>query len=279
MVTGGAQCLNLGTVEMVRDTAQCLADNIAARLRDLSGRAQLYSRFRDGVGITSGQIDPYRSAWEANNAIEINRDGPLWVVLGDSASQGIGASSAFDGWVGQVRGRLQAQDGQRWRVVNLSVSGARAQDVLNEQLPHLWRLAAGGTQVDLVVCAIGGNDMYRSRSWQIRDRFTQLVASLPEPGRLTTGSRTVITTLPQGLARRRASIANHIIRTHAPRRGLEVADLWATTGPPWEGKYAEDFFHPNDTGYGHWAEGILPAVLQTTATPTLGPVNDLSRQV
>lgn len=152
--------------------------------------------------------------------------------------------------------------------MNFSISGARAQDVLDEQLPRLWRVAADGTAVDLVVCAIGGNDMYRSRSWQIRDRFTQLVASLPGPGRLAAGSRTVVTTLPQGLARRRAAIANDLIRTLAPRRGLEVADLWATTGPPWEGKYAEDFFHPNNTGYGYWAKGILPAVLQQTTTPS-----------
>ncbi|HUG83480.1 MAG TPA: SGNH/GDSL hydrolase family protein [Euzebya sp.] len=218
-------------------------------------------RFRAGATLTRGQVDPYRRVWLATNADALRggpADGPLWVVLGDSAAQGVGASDPSHGWVGQVRRRLEARDGHPWRVVNLSVSGARAHDVLDEQLPALRRLRQ---PIDLVVCAIGGNDMYRSTSRQIRDRFTRLVRSLPVPGELGAGQRTILTTLPQGLARRRAGVANTIVRTLAPARGIEVADLWATTGPPWQGKYAEDHFHPNDVGYGHWADAISPVVL------------------
>ncbi|CAN5354477.1 hypothetical protein BH23ACT9_BH23ACT9_24050 [soil metagenome] len=238
------------------DTWRCAVENVG-----IGARRTVVGQWRAGVGVTSGQVDPYRLAWRTANAEALSagpQAGPLWVVLGDSASQGVGASTPFEGWVGQVRRRLEEADGHAWRVVNLSVSGARAHDVLDEQLPELWRLAQ---PVDLVVCAVGGNDMYRSTSWQIRDRFTRLVAALPAPGQLAEGQRTVMTTLPQGLGRRRAAIANQIVRTSAPARGIEVADLWATTGPPWQGKYAEDFFHPNDTGYGHWADAIA-AVLR-----------------
>jgi lysophospholipase L1-like esterase len=35
-----------------------------------------------------------------------------------------------------------------------------------------------------------------------------------------------------------------------------VADVWDHTGPPWQGKYAEDFFHPNATGYADWARAF-----------------------
>ncbi len=241
------------------DTLRCAVENAGIGARGAAARLNPLARFREGVAVTSGQVDAYRWRWEAHNQRVLGQDGPLWVVLGDSASQGIGASDPFRGWVGQARQAMEAHHGHGWRVVNLSVSGARAHDVLDHQLPRLFRL---GQHVDLVTCAIGGNDMYRSTSWQIRDRFERLVRALPPAGHLGEGSRTVLTTLPQGLGRRRAGIANEIVRTLAPQHGIEVADLWATTGPPWQGKYAEDFFHPNDHGYGFWVEAILPVLLE-----------------
>ena len=210
-----------------------------------------------GMRVTSAQVDPYRREWEAANRRALDDEGPLLAVLGDSAAQGVGAASPFDGWVGQLRRRLDTIDGHGWRVLNLSVSGARAHTVLDEQLPRLWRV---GQPVDLVVCAVGGNDMYRSTAAQVRDRFTRLLRALPAPGTWHDHQRTVVTTLPQGLGRRRAGIANELVRTLGPRRGLEVADLWATTGPPWQGKYAEDMFHPNERGYADWVEAILGAI-------------------
>jgi lysophospholipase L1-like esterase len=50
-------------------------------------------------------------------------DGPLWVVLGDSTAQGLGAPEPDGGYVGQTLRALDKRTGQRWRVVNLSVSG------------------------------------------------------------------------------------------------------------------------------------------------------------
>ncbi len=240
------------------DALRCAVENVGIQARGVTARLNPLVRFREGVGVTSSQVDRYRAAWEEHNVQVLAQDGPLWVVLGDSASQGIGATSPFNGWVGQILDRLETEDGRGWRVVNLSVSGARVADVLDEQLPRLYRV---GQPVDLVTCAIGGNDMYRSTSWQIRERFRRLVGSLPAPGALAEASRTILTTLPQGLGRRRAGIANTIVRDLAPDRGIEVADLWATTGPPWQGRYAEDFFHPNDRGYGQWADAVMPVIM------------------
>ncbi len=194
-------------------------------------------------------------------------------MLGDSASQGVGASGPLAGWVGQALAGLREAQGSDWRVVNLSRSGARAHDVLNTQLPRLWRLAADH-DVALVTCAIGGNDMYRSTARQVRDRFTRLVAALPGPDDVGPGSQTVVATLPQGLGRRRAGIANRIVAQQAPARGLHVADLWATTGPPWADNYAADWFHPNDRGYGFWVQAILPvmqAAVRRTEGTAVGP--------
>ena len=48
--------------------------------------------------------------------------GRLWLVLGDSAAQAVGAGSRATGYVGLVLERLRA-DGTPWRVVNLPRSG------------------------------------------------------------------------------------------------------------------------------------------------------------
>lgn len=213
--------------------------------------------FRDGVRITSGQVEPHRRFWAARTAESLAGGAPLLAVLGDSAAQGVGAPDPMDGWVGQLLRRLEAADGHPWGVVNLAVSGARVRDVLDQQLPALYRI---GRPIMTTIAAVGGNDMYRSSRWSIADGFSQLVRALPPPGQLGEGSRTVVTTLPQGLGRRRAAVANRIVTAVAPDRGVEVADLWATTGPPWRGNYAEDNFHPNARGYGFWVEAILPVL-------------------
>lgn len=39
-----------------------------------------------------------------------------------------------------------------------------------------------------------------------------------------------------------------------------MADLWATTGPPYRGKFASDGFHPNARGYRDWADAFAEAL-------------------
>jgi hypothetical protein len=52
------------------------------------------------------------------------------------------------------------------------------------------------------------------------------------------------------------------IGASAPDRvaGLRIADAWAHTGSPWQGKYAVDDFHPNDTGYADWCAAFAEAI-------------------
>ncbi|MFO1533908.1 MAG: hypothetical protein ABR562_09535, partial [Thermoplasmatota archaeon] len=59
--------------------------------------------------------------------------GPLWVVLGDSTSQGIGATTREAGYVGVVHEVLRRRD--VWRMINLSRAGVGVADVL-EALVH-----------------------------------------------------------------------------------------------------------------------------------------------
>ena len=76
-----------------------------------------------GVARVQGDVVPYAEAWARDNRAALDGDGPLWVALGDSLTQGIGAPAHDLGWVGQVRARMAAA-GQPYRVVNLGVSGA-----------------------------------------------------------------------------------------------------------------------------------------------------------
>lgn len=211
--------------------------------------ASLWRRFRRGVAATSAMVQPYGVSWDEANRLVANDRAPLWVVLGDSAAQGIGATAYDRGYVGQLRARLEARDGRDWRVLNLSRSGARTADVLADQLPALRALAA---VPDLVTCLVGGNDLLRTPTARLVEQVRRLLGSLP--------AGAVVATFPQGLAQRKAAAINAIIRAEAPAAGLRVADLWAHTGPPWKGKYADDLFHPNDVGYRDWAAALAEAV-------------------
>ncbi|MGI8809592.1 MAG: SGNH/GDSL hydrolase family protein [Acidimicrobiales bacterium] len=203
-----------------------------------------------GIRKVHAQVARYAAEWEAANGVAMGGAGPLWVVLGDSTAQGIGAPTAAEGYVGQLRKALDDGSERPWRVVNLSRSGARAEDVIDRQLPALEALSE---PPDLVTCAIGVNDIVRRRPPpQLEARLRRIMARLPQ--------RSIIATLPQGLGPARTEAANRVIREEAPAAGLVVADVWARTGPPWRGKYAADGFHPGVLGYADWAAAFAEAL-------------------
>jgi acyl-CoA thioesterase I len=186
------------------------------------------------------QVEQYAADWEAANAVARDGSGPLWVVLGDSAAQGVGASSHLSGYVGIVLSRL----GPEWRVLNLSRSGARTREVVDVQLPL-------APPCDLLTAVVGGNDALHTKrdQWELDAR--DLCAALP--------AGAVVSTVARGVFERKTRQVNAVIRSEAAAHGLRVADLWAHTGPPYKGLYA-DGFHPNDAGYLQWADALWEAV-------------------
>ena len=74
---------------------------------------------------------------------------------------------------------------------------------------------------------------------------------------LPTGA--VVGTVARGVMERKTRRVNEVLRVEAARHGLRVADLWAHTGPPWRGLYA-DWFHPNDRGYLQWVAALEEAL-------------------
>jgi lysophospholipase L1-like esterase len=201
-----------------------------------------------GAAARRAMVAAYARSWEDANTAAVAATGPLWIALGDSTAQGIGASEFDHGYVGQLLARLRDSGDERWRVVNLSVSGARLRDVLDRQLPALGELP----RAELVTCAAGANDLLRTRWPQMARDLRELLERLPDGA--------VIATLPTGLRPRKAARANALIRAEAAPRGLRVADVHAHTGPPWAGKYWLDHFHPSDLGYRGWTDAFARAV-------------------
>lgn len=152
------------------------------------------------------------------------------------------------GYVGQLRVLLEARDGVPWQVVNLSRSGARTREVVDVQLPALLQL---GVRPDLVTALIGGNDILHTRSAQWRRDVSDLVATVPDG--------TVLATVTRGMRERKVAPVNAHILAAAAGRGLLVADLWARTGPPYRGKYA-DLLHPNERGYRDYTAALAEAI-------------------
>ena len=117
----------------------------ARRMRASMRRAKAGGeRFLGGLlpGATARRLQTraFADEWAASNIDARHATGPLWVVLGDSASQGIGATTRDAGYVGVVHEVLRRRDA--WRVVNLSRAGAGVADVLARQLPDLAELTA-----------------------------------------------------------------------------------------------------------------------------------------
>jgi lysophospholipase L1-like esterase len=123
-------------------------------------------------------------------------------------------------------------------------------DVLDDQLSAAARLPI---EPSLVTVAAGANDIRRGRRRELAPALERLLASLPQDA--------VVGTIPG----RPAAVEpfNVLIRERARERGVRVAETATAITPPFRGKLASDFFHPNDAGYAAWAAAFaaaLPAI-------------------
>ena len=218
-----------------------------------------FGRWTDGVATLREDCVSFAAYWDSHNERvlrELEKDpGPLWVALGDSTAQGLGAPRPRDGYVGQALRQLRRGTGQHWRVLNLSVSGALIRDVLAEQLPQL------PAAPDLVTCGIGANDILYSAPAKLFGDMRALLDKVPDG--------TVMLDLPL-LAGfwwivGRMSVPyitriNRVIYDVAGERGLPVAQVSAQFTPPWVGKFSCDSFHPSQDGYRDWTRALLAAL-------------------
>jgi lysophospholipase L1-like esterase len=209
---------------------------------------RLSARLSPGVRNVQAQIRPYAEAWEEANAHALVAAGPLWVALGDSMTQAIGASRYDCGWVSQLQALL-TESGTTYRVVNLSAYGARVDDVLTRQLPAMRAL---GVAPDLVTVLIGSNDIVnRAARRDLLSNYSRLLQQLPSGAVIASPFGNL------GLGRQ----INELIAAKAPERGLRVLDNRQDSSfASWKGKLAEDHFHPNDSGYAGLAQAFFRAL-------------------
>jgi lysophospholipase L1-like esterase len=200
-------------------------------------------RLLPGVGLVENEIKPYAEAWQERNLAALASADPLWVVLGDSLSQGIGASSVEHGWVPQTW-RALAGHGLRYRVVNLSFSGARVSDVRSRQIPALAGLSA---PPDLVTVLIGSNDIIkRDLRAQLPGHYRAMLSALP--------SGALVATVPRTKG----------VQGEVNRIVYEAADAGRVVAVPLHfaaGARAPDHFHPDDAGYAAIAADFTAAIL------------------
>jgi lysophospholipase L1-like esterase len=231
--------------------SRCLTDPVTQADFDysnLSGRAsgpfvRTASLLLPGVRAVQRQVEPYARAWERHNRAAISATGPLWVVLGDSMAQGVGATAYDRGWVGQL-----AQSLPEHRLVNLSVYGGRVSDVVERQIPAMRSI---GASPDLVTVVIGSNDLISRRLRPLLpEALDEMLALLP-PG-------AVVGTQPGG---RPASVAfNRRLDEAAAAGRIRLAEFRDPRMRSWRGRLSADYFHPNDAGYAGMAEIVGEAV-------------------
>ena len=178
--------------------------------------------------------------------------GLLYVALGDSVAQGIGASSPRNGYVSLIAERLRDSTGGPVRVVNLSRIGARIRDVLDTQLPALDAL---GRSPDIVTVAIGGNDIRAYDRTTFAAEAGRLAAALPAGAYVADAPYFM-----HGRWERDADQAAALLRTSATARGLRPVALHdALKAQGWQAmltQFAADWFHPNDRGHRVWADAF-----------------------
>jgi acyl-CoA thioesterase-1 len=211
----------------------------------------LVVRRRTTATIMLSEMIPVHSAYWRERR---RRPGDLlYVALGDSAAQGIGASRPGRGYVGLLARDLRRSTGRTVRVVNLAQSGGRLQDALAKQVPALSRL-----DPDVVTVSVGANDIATFDVDRFEREVEELFAALP--------ASAIVADLPSfylGELERRVRQANGIVRAAASRHALPVAPLHRVTARRTAARtalrdVAADFFHPNDRGYEVWASAFRP---------------------
>lgn len=201
---------------------------------------KIIGRFSDGVAEIEAQVERYAQRWDESNERARHQKGPLWVALGDSSSQGVGASAWEHSWTHVVLTHLRRETGEQWRLINLAMSGGRFLDVADRQIPVLNTML---DEPQLVTCVIGSNDlMWRRGVKGVVADAERAVDRLPD------GSFVSKLNGPGP----RPKLLNAEFERGEQAKDHRLFNIW--NWPSGRGALAADRVHPSDVGYGHMAD-------------------------
>jgi lysophospholipase L1-like esterase len=190
------------------------------------------------------------------------------LVIGDSLSRGLYASSADGGYAYRLAGEMGAGLGL---MPSCTLAGA-------EQGWAAWAWPA-----DVIVVELGTNDAMHNagcpqideREWAARyGAFLDTLQASGAPHRALGTTRVVVATIPWlGQPPEATARYNEYIASEARKRGITVVDLWTPmqacgadclSRPDQASPFAPDFhgdgFHPNDEGHRLIAGALARAV-------------------
>lgn len=205
------------------------------------------------LAILYSHIVSYKRYWTKQNAEPDQPNQLLYVALGDSTAQGIGASTPQNSYPYLVKEWLQMKTGRPVKLVNFSVSGAKVEDAIKVQLPLLKNL-----KPTILTVEIGANDMKSYDSVRFTESMKYFVSQLPKAS--------YVSEIPAFTGRAKdldKSVvdANERIREIVQTAGLHQVPLYditrTTTGLSY---FAADYFHPNNKAYKNWANAFTAAL-------------------
>ncbi len=184
----------------------------------------------------------------------------VYVALGDSTVEGVGATAPERTYVAALHARLR----QRYpaaRAENLGVAGATSVEVLASQVPRAVEL-----RPHLVTLSVGPNDITgRVLVHQFEGNVDKTLAALRP-----TGAVLVVNLIPDLAVTPRFRLGpereivgrftvqfNDALKRQARQHDAEVVDLYGPSQAEVPGRpqlVAGDGYHPSDAGYARWAE-------------------------
>lgn len=200
-------------------------------------------------------VSSFARYWDKQN--NTSQGEVLYIALGDSTAQGLGATSPMRGYAGLISKEIENKTGKKIRLINLSVSGARIPDVTNNQLPQLKKYSMNDETV--VTLSIGANDLRQHERQNFTDNMEMLLSQLPP--------QTVVADIAYfggGRYRRlepEVVEMNKVIADLAKKYNLTLAPLHEVTKAKEHlGVHSVDWLHPSNKGYKNWFEAFAQAL-------------------
>lgn len=210
-------------------------------------------------GTTGALEDKDQENAEAKNEENTHAQRPfVYVALGDSSVQGIGASSVEESYPARLASAIETAKGQRVALINISLSGATTESVEMGQIPLMRGLGLldPGNEPDLVTLTIGGNDVMVPQITP--SAYSHAIARILDALK----GRVLVSTIPSFAPMSqdaRAQDMSELLAEEARAHGAGLVDIRALSQSWPLASYAfhyhaADMFHPNTQAYAAWAQ-------------------------